>query len=44
MCQVEQVLTGRRIGGVILAQTRRPDIVLQMESENPTDKVFTGRR
>lgn len=25
------------------ALTRRPDIVLQMESENLTDKVFTGR-
>lgn len=43
MCQVKQVLTDQRIGRVMLAQTRRPDIVLQMESENPTDKVFTGR-
>lgn len=27
----------------MLAPTLRPDIVLQMESENSTDKVFTGR-
>lgn len=43
MCQVKQVLTDQRIGGVMSAQTRIPDIVLQMESENLTDKVFTGR-
>ncbi len=43
MCQVQQILTDRRIGGVMLAQSVGPDIVPQMESENPTDKVFTGR-
>lgn len=42
MCQVKHVLTDQRIGGAMLAQSRTPDIVLQMESENPTDKVFTG--
>ncbi len=44
VCQVKAVLTDQRIGGVMLAPTRRPDIVLQMESENSTDKVFTGKR
>lgn len=43
MCHVQQILTDQRTGGVMLAQTRRPDIVLQMESDNPTDRVFTGR-
>lgn len=43
MCQVQPILTGRRIGGVMLAQTLQPDIVNQMESEISTDKVFKGR-
>lgn len=43
MCQVQQISTGQRIGRAMLAQSPGPDIVLQMESEIPTDKVFTGR-
>lgn len=44
MCQVRPILTEPGIGGLMLAQSLRPDVVLQMESENHTDKVFTGRR
>lgn len=43
MCQVQQILTDRRIGGATLAESLGPDIVPQMESEIPADKVFTGR-
>ena len=43
MCQVRQILTGQRIGGVMFAPSLRPDVVPKMESENSTDKVFTGQ-
>lgn len=42
MSQVQQILTDERIGGAMLAQSLIPDSVLQMESENLTDKVFAG--
>lgn len=42
-CQVKEALTDQRIGRVMLALTRRADTAPQMESENPEDKVFTGR-
>lgn len=44
MCQAGQIETGQRIGGVMLAPSLRPDIVPEMESENSTDKVFTGQK
>lgn len=43
MCQVRQILTGQRIGGVVFAPSQRPDVVPKMESENSSDKVFTGQ-
>lgn len=42
-CRVKEALTDQRIGRAMLALTRRADTAPQMESENPADKVFTGR-